>query len=261
MGQIYCGTRTVATHGTQTENYDMARLVASASKHSGDWLHAIPISSCGHRLNDEAIRIEVGLHLGLDIYEPNTCVCGAMVDVRGSHALSCKRSSGRFIRQQRNERHYTLFSYASQHSCYQEPAGLMRTDRKRSDGLTLIPWREGRCLKWDAKVADIVAASYLPSTAMAAGSAAESAAARKETKYAELWRRDELMPAAFETHGSSCMKTADFVSELWWRISAATAEKVETWFFFQRLFIALHRLNAVCVSDISSVTLVLLLID
>ena len=78
----------------QTENYDMARLLASVSKHSGDWLHAIPISFCCFRLDDEVIRIAVGLRLGLDICEPHTCVCGAMVDVKGSHALSCKRSSG-----------------------------------------------------------------------------------------------------------------------------------------------------------------------
>ena len=78
----------------QTENYDMARLLASVSKHSGDWLHAIPISFCCFRLDDEVIRIAVGLRLGLDICEPHTCVCGAIVDVKGSHALSCKRSSG-----------------------------------------------------------------------------------------------------------------------------------------------------------------------
>ena len=64
----------------------------------------------------------------------------------------------------------------------------MRTNGKRPDGLTLIPWREDRCLIWDATVADTTAAFYLPSIAMATGSAAESAAARKETKYAKLSR-------------------------------------------------------------------------
>ena len=51
----------------QTENYDMARLLASASKHSENWFYAIPISSCGFRLDNEAIRIAVKLRLGLDI--------------------------------------------------------------------------------------------------------------------------------------------------------------------------------------------------
>ena len=51
----------------QINNYDKARLLASTSKHSGDWLHATPISSCGLRHDDEAVRIAVGLCLGVDI--------------------------------------------------------------------------------------------------------------------------------------------------------------------------------------------------
>ena len=48
----------------QTETYHRARLLAAASEHSGDWLHAIPITACGLRLDYEAIRMAVGLRLG-----------------------------------------------------------------------------------------------------------------------------------------------------------------------------------------------------
>ena len=65
-------------------------------------------------------------------------------------------------------------------------------------------------------------------------SAAESAAARKDKKYADLSRRYEFKPVAFETHGSFCKKTADFISELGQRMSVSTTEKMETCFFFQR---------------------------
>jgi len=41
-------------------------LVAS-THHSGDWLFAMPIASCGLRLDDEVVRVVVGLRLGLDI--------------------------------------------------------------------------------------------------------------------------------------------------------------------------------------------------
>ena len=58
-----------------------------------------------------------------------------------------------------------------------EPNGLLRTDRKRPDGLTLLPWREGRCLVWDVTIINTIAAST------EAGSAAEFAASRKEVKY------------------------------------------------------------------------------
>ena len=81
-----------------TDNHDRARLLAAAAKHSADWLHAIPITSCGLRLDDEAVQIAVGLRLGADICQPHSCTCGTLVNVRGSHALSCKRSSGRLIR-------------------------------------------------------------------------------------------------------------------------------------------------------------------
>jgi len=33
-----------------------------------------------------------------------------------------------------------------------EPHGLLRSDNKRPDGLTLIPWRDGRCATWDVTV-------------------------------------------------------------------------------------------------------------
>jgi hypothetical protein len=76
----------------QTTQYQQARLLAAAAAYSGDWLHAVPIPACGLRLNDEAIRVAVGLRLGC---QPYRCVCGASVDTRGSHALSCKRNPGR----------------------------------------------------------------------------------------------------------------------------------------------------------------------
>ena len=69
------------------DSYTRARLLATSAPHSGDWLLAIPISSCGLRLDDEAIRIAVGLRLGCKIGEPHDCVCGELVDARGSHSV------------------------------------------------------------------------------------------------------------------------------------------------------------------------------
>jgi hypothetical protein len=36
------------------DRHHQARLLAVSAPHSGDWLHALPISSCGLRLDDEA---------------------------------------------------------------------------------------------------------------------------------------------------------------------------------------------------------------
>jgi len=43
---------------------DRASFLAASSQHSGDWLFALPIASCGLRLDDEAVRVAVGLRLG-----------------------------------------------------------------------------------------------------------------------------------------------------------------------------------------------------
>ena len=45
-----------------------------------------------------------------------------------------------------------------------EPSGLLRSDGKRPDGLTLIPWKNGRCVTLDVTVTDTMVQSYLPAT-------------------------------------------------------------------------------------------------
>ena len=67
-----------------------------------------------------------------------------------------------------------------------EQAGLIRSDGKRPDGLTLIPWSGGRCVTWDVTVTDTLAESYLPVMLTVQGVAAEGAADRKELKYQKL---------------------------------------------------------------------------
>ena len=43
---------------------DKFRLLAVISSHSGDWLHDLPIASCGLRLENGDIRVAVGLRFG-----------------------------------------------------------------------------------------------------------------------------------------------------------------------------------------------------
>ena len=55
-----------------TNDYDKARLLAAPAKHSADWPNALPITSCGLRLDDEAARATVNLLLVVDICQPHT---------------------------------------------------------------------------------------------------------------------------------------------------------------------------------------------
>ena len=59
---------------------DQARLLAVQIRRSSDWQHALPISSCGLRHDNEAIRVAVSLRLGLELCQPHPCPCGAMVE-------------------------------------------------------------------------------------------------------------------------------------------------------------------------------------
>jgi len=72
-----------------------ARFLASVAPHSGDWLLALPVANCGLRLDDEAVRVAVGMRLGLALCAPHSCPCGGQVDAQGLHAMVCKKAPSR----------------------------------------------------------------------------------------------------------------------------------------------------------------------
>ena len=74
--QKVCQTLFSSLLNRQVDPVDKARLLAVSAPHSSDWLQALPISSCGLRLSNEAVRVSVGLRLGCRLCEPHTCPCG-----------------------------------------------------------------------------------------------------------------------------------------------------------------------------------------
>ena len=78
--------------------FQRASFLAASSQHSGDWLYALPVASCGMRLDDEAVRVAIGLRLGLELCIPHQCYCGTQVDAFGRHAFVCKKAPGRSVR-------------------------------------------------------------------------------------------------------------------------------------------------------------------
>jgi len=77
--------------------HHQASSLAASSQHSADWLFALPIASCGLKLDDEAVRVDVGLRLGLTSAS-HTTVTGSPADARGLHSFVCKRAPGRSAR-------------------------------------------------------------------------------------------------------------------------------------------------------------------
>ena len=160
-----------------------ARLVAAAAPPSGAFLQVVPMSSVGTRLDDTAMRIAVALRLGAPVCIPHRCICGATVDSTGIHGLSCRKSAGRIARHTAiNEIVKAALTVAGV-PCRLEPRGLARDDGKRPDGVTSIPWKDGRCLVWDVTCPDTLATSYIAKAVSGPGIIASDAESRKRVKY------------------------------------------------------------------------------
>ena len=164
-----------------------ARLMAVFAPEAGAWLQALPISALGLRMDDDTVRIAVALRLGLPICTPHTCRhCGIRVDACAHHGLSCLKNSGRYHRHAAvNNVIYRAMASAGIPSTL-EPSGLSRSDGKRPDGLTSVPWTYGRSLVWDVTVPDTLAPSYRPIAVTKTGGVAARAESQKEIKYQQL---------------------------------------------------------------------------
>jgi len=103
-----------------------------------------------------------------------------------------------------------------------EPSGLLRTDRKRPDGVALLPWKQGKCATWDVTVSDTFAQSYVHETSQTPGAAAETAAERKRNKYSSLSQSYLFVPFAAETMGAISKDWMDLLCELGRRITQCT---------------------------------------
>ena len=127
---------------------DKARLPAVKADHGSECIFSLQIFPSGLPISNEDARIAIGLRLELNICEPHSCPCGGVVDAKGIHRLSCKRSAVRYIRhQQINDLVWRALRRADT-SSIKEPSGFLPGDDKRPDGLTLVPWHGGRCFAW-----------------------------------------------------------------------------------------------------------------
>jgi len=140
----------------------------------------------GTKLDDETLRIALGLCLGVPIVVEHKCVCGANFDVFGTHGLSCRHSGCRIPRHAAvNETvHRALVSGGV--PAVLEPVGVCRDDSKKPDGMSLIPWRQGLPLLWDLTCSDTLVPSNVSTSSRGASRLANSAESAKIKKYSSL---------------------------------------------------------------------------
>jgi len=171
-------------------------------------------------------------------------------DARELHGLSCRGGNGRSARHHNlNDLVWRAMAKADI-PAWKEPSGLLRTDGKRRDGVTLLPWKRGKCVTWDVTVSDTLAQSYVYETSQTPGATAEAAAERKTNKYSSLAQSYLFVSVAAETMGAINKDGMDFLSDLGRRIAQSTGDHHESAFLFQRLSMLIQRYNAVAVFGI-----------
>ena len=161
-------------------------------------------------------NVRIGLRLGANICVAHTCHCGKRVEQDDLHGFSCTKSAGRY------SRHATLNFLIKQTlgsldlPLMLEPRGLYRTDGKRPDGVTMIPWEMGKQVLWDVTIVDALAPSRLNKGSLCRpGTTATEAEARKIEKYCELINNGYIFQQmALEVQGSFVKSNEIFITRL-----------------------------------------------
>ena len=136
----------------------LVRLLADSSKEAGAWLRALPVSSLGLRMEENVFCVATGLRLGVPLYQPHKCQqWGTPVDGRGTHGLHYRKSVGCHSRHSAINNVIKRSLGVAKISAHLELVGMCRSDWKRSDGATVLSWRSGRILVWDATCLDTFA--------------------------------------------------------------------------------------------------------
>ena len=113
--------------------------------------------------------------------------------------------------------------------------------------MTLVPWKCGQLLVWDATCPDTFAPSYRRQATSAAGKIAAAAEELKAGKYAHLDQVYLFNPVAIDTSGALGPHTAAFLKDLGRRIHQETGEARSSSYLLQHLSVAVQRGNAAAV--------------
>ena len=169
------------------------------------------------------------------------------MDSHGRHGLLCKLQAGRHPRHTQINDIVKRALTTAEFPARLEPTGLCRKDGKRPDGLTLFPFRQGKCLLWDATCVSTLAETYINQTSETPGTAAEKAEKAKIALYQELVKDYIFTPIAVETFGSWGSESHKLVKEIRKKVMEETGEKRSSFYLFQNISIAIQRGNASCV--------------
>ena len=125
------------------DQHRLACLSSATQPKSGAWMNCLPSTAIGTLLDNESFRIAISQRLGLPVYAPHKCHCGAIVDRYVQHPLSCRFSAGRLPRHSALN---DIIKRALSSACFNavlDPVGLDCGYGKRPDGMTVFPFSRG----------------------------------------------------------------------------------------------------------------------
>ena len=163
------------------EPTEVKRFNAFQDRFGSQWLNVIPRKKFKIKLSNQQFTIAIGLRLGSEIYGRHKCVCGKEVTEGGWHVLSCLKSARRFSRHSNPNAPIEKKLSSAHIPSVSELRHLYRTDQKRPDGLTPVPWAVGKQLLWDVTVVDSLNPSRLSARSVCnPGTAAAEAEEQKK---------------------------------------------------------------------------------
>uniref|UniRef100_A0A8D8RZN0 Reverse transcriptase domain-containing protein n=1 Tax=Cacopsylla melanoneura TaxID=428564 RepID=A0A8D8RZN0_9HEMI len=231
-----------------TESVDIARFKAVQAEGAGTWLDAVPSKQVGTLIESRAFRICIGLRLGCTLVRSHPCICGvASVDEKGLHSLSCQKSVGRFSRHASLNNVLKRALGAGGIPCQLEPVGLTRDVNLRPDGISIVPWENGKHLIWDATCTDTLAPSNLQYSVRESGLCAENACRKKHEKYAMLEENYEFVGFAVETFGVICKEGLGLLKKIGKLLIDKTGNVRAGKYLRQIVGVEVQRGNAACV--------------
>ena len=169
------------------------------------------------------------------------------MDHQGTHGLHCRKSLGRHPRHSAINDIIKRSLGSAKISAHLEPVGICRSDGKIPDGATILPWKCGRILVWDATCPDTFAPSHIDLARREAEAVAKQAEGMKKAKYSELSTTHHFIPVAVETSGVLGPEASNFLQEQGQRIRKDSGEPLLHSYLLQQIAVAVQRGNAAAV--------------
>ncbi|CAK9298167.1 unnamed protein product [Gordionus sp. m RMFG-2023] len=203
-----------------------------------EFLEAIPSANLQLQLTQNELTHAIGIRLNCLVTQPHICAgCSSAVLSNGRHSLHCRSCKGRIVRHNICNSIILRALRSAQIPSILEPSGLFRSDGKRPDGISQIPWKRGQFLVWDYSCIDPLAPSNQFLNIL------ENKELLKIAKYSEISQDHFFIPIISTTLTTFGNRALSFFKELGSLIRKLTDEPREGFFLRQRLAIAIHRAN------------------